>query len=414
MSRILRRPLFRGGSVDSRGTGITSGLTEEPRVRKAVGGSFLQNYILGPKFGGTPTGIQQMKMDQSVIPMAPGASEQDRMKLFADLIAQQQVGDPLIGDTGDVPSYLTGTDLFETAYGSRPEEADDLTASLSGVGTGSGVSDIEASEGSIPIPEKETKTKDDFEVSGGVAKVKEGETAMDALFRQAGAKKDTGISKGEKDDTDINIEDIFAERIKRAKRGDIADILLGASEGFLEEGTLMGGAKGAVRAGRAPSRTEAAKQTQENILLQKAFAQSKSQAEFDQAVKLLGIKGEQAKELAKLYADLGIKGSKVTDRSRALSILRDSDSSASEQRAAKEFLDIPFSVASELAESDIPGESAARIAASNVYGKDFQGTIDLSNIQEGQDFNPGVYIDTEQKIVIKIDEDGKSEIIERY
>ena len=115
-----------------------------------------------------------------------------------------------------------------------------------------------------------------------------------------------------------------------------------------------------------------------------------------------------------MYADLGIKGSKVTDRSRALSILRDPDSSASEQRAAKEFLDIPFSVASELAESDIPGESAARIAASNVYGKDFQGTIDLSNIQEGQDFNPGVYIDTEQKIVIKIDEDGKSEIIERY
>ena len=27
MSRILRRPMFRGGSVDSRGTGITSGLS---------------------------------------------------------------------------------------------------------------------------------------------------------------------------------------------------------------------------------------------------------------------------------------------------------------------------------------------------------------------------------------------------
>ena len=26
MSRILRRPMFRGGRVDSRGTGITSGL----------------------------------------------------------------------------------------------------------------------------------------------------------------------------------------------------------------------------------------------------------------------------------------------------------------------------------------------------------------------------------------------------
>ena len=29
MSRILRRPMFRGGRVDSRGTGITSGLGYE-------------------------------------------------------------------------------------------------------------------------------------------------------------------------------------------------------------------------------------------------------------------------------------------------------------------------------------------------------------------------------------------------
>ena len=30
MSRILRRPMFRGGPVDSRGTGITSGLFDAP------------------------------------------------------------------------------------------------------------------------------------------------------------------------------------------------------------------------------------------------------------------------------------------------------------------------------------------------------------------------------------------------
>ena len=32
MSRILRRPMFRGGRVDSRGTGITSGLADGGRV----------------------------------------------------------------------------------------------------------------------------------------------------------------------------------------------------------------------------------------------------------------------------------------------------------------------------------------------------------------------------------------------
>ena len=31
MSRILRRPMFRGGPVDSRGTGITTGL-DQPRI----------------------------------------------------------------------------------------------------------------------------------------------------------------------------------------------------------------------------------------------------------------------------------------------------------------------------------------------------------------------------------------------
>ena len=38
MSRILRRPMFRGGRVDSRGTGITSGLAGGGRVGMFEGG----------------------------------------------------------------------------------------------------------------------------------------------------------------------------------------------------------------------------------------------------------------------------------------------------------------------------------------------------------------------------------------
>ena len=38
MSKILRRPMFRGGSVDSRGTGITSGLMDGGRVGYNMGG----------------------------------------------------------------------------------------------------------------------------------------------------------------------------------------------------------------------------------------------------------------------------------------------------------------------------------------------------------------------------------------
>ena len=41
MSRILRRPMFRGGRVDSRGTGITSGLSYKKggRVNYQMGGN---------------------------------------------------------------------------------------------------------------------------------------------------------------------------------------------------------------------------------------------------------------------------------------------------------------------------------------------------------------------------------------
>ena len=49
MSRILRRPMFRGGRVDSRGTGITSGLSYNKggrvgfKDRGFVGGDLMAN-----------------------------------------------------------------------------------------------------------------------------------------------------------------------------------------------------------------------------------------------------------------------------------------------------------------------------------------------------------------------------------
>jgi len=58
MSRILRRPMFRGGRVDSRGTGITSGLGYEKggRVGYVTGGSIMSRGGLGgPRTVSTPS-----------------------------------------------------------------------------------------------------------------------------------------------------------------------------------------------------------------------------------------------------------------------------------------------------------------------------------------------------------------------
>jgi len=68
MSRILRRPMFRGGRVDSRGTGITSGLMDDTgyadggRVGFQVGGGMFSYdpYNVNNIFSGTSLGYNPM------------------------------------------------------------------------------------------------------------------------------------------------------------------------------------------------------------------------------------------------------------------------------------------------------------------------------------------------------------------
>ena len=63
MSRILRRPMFRGGKViDSRGTGITSGLMDGGRVGYQPGGKVTTGGDLNP-------GIFGFKFDQPFLSM---------------------------------------------------------------------------------------------------------------------------------------------------------------------------------------------------------------------------------------------------------------------------------------------------------------------------------------------------------
>ena len=162
MSRILRRPMFRGGRVDSRGTGITTGLMDGGRVNFATGGDFFTKYILGPQFGGIPTQAQQERAAQSKFTLPPGATEQDKFKMFADLISEEKTGAPTTGDTGLSPSYLTGTKFYETAYGSDVSEAEGLLASTKNVGAGKKIGEEEASEVSIspkPTVEEEPSTE---------------------------------------------------------------------------------------------------------------------------------------------------------------------------------------------------------------------------------------------------------------
>ena len=75
MSRILRRPMFRGGPVDSRGTGITSGLMDGGRVGYNKGNlvaplySAAPNYKSGAEIKRDAPGIFGLKFDTPFLSM---------------------------------------------------------------------------------------------------------------------------------------------------------------------------------------------------------------------------------------------------------------------------------------------------------------------------------------------------------
>ena len=108
MSRILRRPMFRGGSVDSRGSGITSGLGYASGGRVGYQGG---GQIGGGSIYGKPMGDRYGFAEPSDTPNPANSKE------YRDYIEKQMYPSTLIGDT----SRLIGntSDLLYN-YGLRP------------------------------------------------------------------------------------------------------------------------------------------------------------------------------------------------------------------------------------------------------------------------------------------------------
>ena len=112
MSRILRRPMFRGGRVDSRGTGIASGLSYEKggRVGYEPGGSVMSRGGLGgPRKPSTPTGGSIMSRIRNIpylgkmIPAAGGTIARYSPYGLAAL------GGELLGNTANLFARGTST-----------------------------------------------------------------------------------------------------------------------------------------------------------------------------------------------------------------------------------------------------------------------------------------------------------------
>jgi len=232
MRKILRRPMFRGGPVDSRGTGITSGLMDDNRVGYYRGG--------GPTYN--PFTVSQVPADQ----------------LGANIVGRNTPNDlyDFTGkiDTIDLKEFLKPADITQqTDFKPRVTKTEKI----------------------------EQPFEDDFEVSGEAGVVEDGKTGIDTIFEQGEERakertENNETNNNQPSNVEISAQDLIKEnaelfkellgegqkeKIKKARIGDASDYLLKFFEGSQREGATVGSSAAEVAkfATSKDSKTERAK-----------------------------------------------------------------------------------------------------------------------------------------------------------
>ena len=108
MSKILRRPMFRGGPVSSYGTGIASGLADGGRVGYNVGGPiYPAGYSAVPKSNMTGADIKRMAEEQ--VFGAPFKKDLAGITLKGGDLLENYLFQPLITGGDKLQDYFTGS-----------------------------------------------------------------------------------------------------------------------------------------------------------------------------------------------------------------------------------------------------------------------------------------------------------------
>jgi len=268
MSRILRRPMFRGGPVDSRGSGITSGLMDGGRVGYNRGmlvqppgasGLFSIQDVL--KQTGAPMTGKQIFDYAAEKGMNLGNKKLNEYSLFIPETVEVAVG--------------TDGDIIEKPYSEilrseGPQVYQDPNEEYLGKG------DTQGEIGDINLGEGRTFSED-FGTTEQVAKNLEKKITDTTKTKEVSFSDsaDGDVTTVDENDLDSLIDRYYKQLGgKDARQQYIGDALAAASEKFFE-GDMSG------------------------ALVAAAKTKSK-EPEIKRAAAMLGIKGEQAKELYKL------------------------------------------------------------------------------------------------------------------
>jgi len=316
MSRILRRPMFRGGPIDSRGTGITSGLADGGRV------GYEQAGFVAPLYSASGP----VKSGAQIRSEAPGIFG---LK-FKTPFLSMKTPDVRFGSEGKIDFGQSPIDFASqlaegTAYRdyleskSAPEEFETEVSE-----TGDVKFKLDEKGNKIPIEKKDLSLKETIEkkrVEEATAKDTQGDQdeitkgfilpGTNVLEERAGSKVikkgkglegvETGaesdldkLGKNTEESTELTVKD-YIKMLggDKARRRDLSDMLASASASFLGTGGVKEGFAEfmAKQAASGPSRLEKIEQAAATLDIKDKIASKRAKEALSQtlAAKAFGI-----------------------------------------------------------------------------------------------------------------------------
>ena len=304
MSKILRRPMFRGGPVDSRGSGITSGLMDGGRVGYNKGNlvaplySASPDYKSGAEIKRDAPGIFGLKFDSPFLSMKTPANRVGGVKF--DLGQSPKDFAEALSEGSAYREYLVpGEQEFETEV----TESGDVKFKLDENGDRI---PIESDKGSLAeIIEKQrienitdSDTQGSLEEMGIKVNEKEGTSEFigDPRYSDQKIKKtetpkvsgEDGTGGSEKEES---VEYTIEDYIKmlggdKAKRRDLSDMLARASASFLGTGGVKEGLAEFMKseAAAGPSRREKIEQAAATLDIKDKIASKRAGEQLKQTL----------------------------------------------------------------------------------------------------------------------------------
>ena len=399
MSRILRRPMFRGGQViDSRGTGITSGLMDGGRVGYQNAG-----FVTGAQLMAAANSFPELNMFRD-IKLNPKSNFRVGAGNTINGFDVDKVAS-FIGGQGDLAfastegfSYPIGTDT--TKLGETTEKPDNLIASKD--------------TDKLKIGKtNEVDIMDDTTMTGTTETEKFKSPTMDIKEKEFSGEIDTTptIITDEKDeepvveDPDQDIKDM-ADRYFELMGGgkafsrDVGDMLLrfAGAEGETVGDKFKEYLKAESKAG--PSRTEkikdAAAKTAINYQTQKEFLEKKIASSESIAEK--NIAAQALRDLNKTYAP-GITQKKIE-------YLKSLDPNSKEYKLALGDLGLATSFDAQINSDQMSGQPVTIETAdtyASIYYPNYKGKLTENS-------KSGMFLDVANKRLIIVDDTGNFEV----